>query len=911
MLFQKPFGFVFSCFLSACIINCSEVKLENNGYRDIVIAINPRIQYNDKLIENVQEMVTEASSYLYRATKKQVYFSDVKILLPLTWPINSSLVQRPTTQSYEKADVIIADPYLKYGDDPYTLQYGGCGEKGRYIHFTPNFILNNSLIAVYGSKGKILVHEWARFQWGVFEEYNNLVPFYISEDGVSEATRCSTEITGMTADCTGTSCSPCDIDPNTRLPIGDCTFFPEKGQSSSSSIMYLQGLPNVFEFCNDQTHNPEAPNMQNKMCNYRSTWDVISKSGDFRDNSPPHIGSVLPTFTLLQAKDRVLCLVLDVSGSMNSDNRINRLQQAAEIFLLQIIEAGSQVGIVSFNSYATLHTSLKAIVDDEVRNELVQQLPTSANGGTNICAGVRSGFQVLGGDDNATSGDEIVLLTDGEDSGISNCFTEVEESGAVIHTIALGPSAAAELEQLSNMTGGLQFAATDHVDTNGLIDAFTGLVSGNGDISQQSIQLESSGTRIVSNSWLNGTVFIDKTVGNDTFFVIMWEMQTPDVFAKDPSGKMYNNSDFEIDKTVHTARLKINGTAQTGPWMYSILNPGTEQVITITVTSRAADEKVPPVTVNAYISRKDSFSPMIIYAEVSQGFLPVLFVNATAIIECPTGSPVEQDLSDDGLGADIVRNDGIYTKYFHNFTGHGRYSLKVRAQGKKGTTKMTIRIAGNTLYLPGYTENGKIHTNLPRVPVNVDDLEAKLDDFSRVQAGGTISVPSGTPIFDFPPCRITDLLATIVQNKVELEWTAPGEDYDHGAASHYEMRMSGSLLQLRDHFSQAALVNLASMNPQPYGSRETVTIIPQNTDMQNGATVYFALRAYDKINQSSEMSNVAKVSFLVPLVEHSKGNNRPEKAWIAAIVTIIVCLTAGIVYFVLHKKNKRSISVEV
>ncbi|XP_048457505.1 calcium-activated chloride channel regulator family member 3-like [Rhincodon typus] len=178
MRFQKTFILVLSYLLCGSVLKCSGIKLENNGYRDIVIAINPQTQHNEQLIENIREIVTAASSYLHRATKQQVYFADVKILLPLTWPVGSHPVQRPTTQSYEKADVIIAEPNRKYGDDPYTLQYGGCGEKGRYVHFTPNFILNSSLVSVYGLKDRVFVHEWAHLQWGVFDEYNELVPFY-------------------------------------------------------------------------------------------------------------------------------------------------------------------------------------------------------------------------------------------------------------------------------------------------------------------------------------------------------------------------------------------------------------------------------------------------------------------------------------------------------------------------------------------------------------------------------------------------------------------------------------------------------------------------------------------------------------------------------------------------------------
>ncbi|XP_078075069.1 calcium-activated chloride channel regulator 1-like [Mustelus asterias] len=903
MKFQNTFDLVLSYLLCGYFINSSGLKLENNGYRGILIAINPGVPYNDKIIENIQEIVTAASSYLHQATKQQVYFSDVKILLPQTWSVISSSVHRPTTESYEKADVVIAEPYLKYGDDPYTLQYGGCGEKGRYIHITPNFILN-SLIPVFASKGRVFIHEWAQFRWGVFEEYNDLEPFYISDDGVSEATRCSKAITGKTVECSGSSCLLCDNDSNTGLPKGDCKFYPEKDQSSSSSIMYLQGLPNVVEFCDNTTHNPDAPNMQNKMCNYRSTWDVISKSEDFRNNRPPHFGSVIPTFTILQANDRVLCLVLDTSGSMASENRINRLGQAAEIFLLQIIEAQSQVGIVTFSSTANVQTRLKVIDNDDVRNELVQLLPRAATGGTNICAGVRSGFEVLRGDDGATHGDEIVLLTDGEDSGISKCFTEVEQSGTVIHTIALGPSAAAELEQLSNMTGGLQFAATDNLDTNGLIDSFSGLVSGNGDTSKRAIQLESSGTRIARDNWLNGTVFIDKTVGNNTFFVVIWGTQTPDMFVQDPSGKIYNKVDFRIDQTVYTARLKIKGTAQTGPWKYNIQNLGTEQVIAITVTSQAADQKVPPVRVNAHINRKDSTSPMIIYAEVSQGFLPILFVNVTAIIERPAGPPVEQRLSDDGLGADVVKNDGIYTKYFYNFSGAGRYSLKVRVQGKDAIVKMTGR---PSLYIPGFVENDGIHPNQPRPPINTDNPD-KLN-FSRVQPGGT-SGSQGKPLVDFPPCKIKDLQATLVQDEVDLEWTAPGEDYDQGAASRYEMRRSGSRLQLRDSFSSAALVNLTNLRPQPFGSRETVSIVLQKARLQNGSNIYFAIRAYDKINQASEISNIAKISVFVKLIEHPKGYIISEKTWIAIVVTSVICLTAGIIFFTVCKRKRKRVNAD-
>lgn len=75
-------------------------------------------------------------------------------------------------------------------------------------------------------------------------------------------------------------------------------------------------------------------------------------------------------------------------------NQINRLRQAAEVFLLQIIEKGSWVGIVTFESTAKIATGLQQIVSDRVRKSLTKYLPIKAGGGTKICSGVHAGFQV-------------------------------------------------------------------------------------------------------------------------------------------------------------------------------------------------------------------------------------------------------------------------------------------------------------------------------------------------------------------------------------------------------------------------------------------------------------------------------------------------------------------------------------
>uniref|UniRef100_A0A4W3HQ16 Chloride channel accessory 1 n=2 Tax=Callorhinchus milii TaxID=7868 RepID=A0A4W3HQ16_CALMI len=906
--------------LSGVLLESSHLKLHRlpfgelarNGYKDLIIAINPGVPENPKIIENIKQMVTEASVYLFDATYRRAYFSDVKILLPITWPPDIKY-EIPTLETYEKASVIIADPHVKYGDDPYTLQYGGCGEKGRYIHLTPNFMMHD-MVALYGPRSRVFVHEWAHLQWGVFDEYNDLEPFYISQNSTLEATRCSEDIKGKI--CKGSGCSSCIIDTNTGLPEPDCAFFPDKKQSGSASIMYLQGLPDVVHFCNNETHNSDAPNMQNRMCESRSTWDVIINSEDMKNKLPanPSVSPNKPSFTLLQAKDRALCLVLDVSGSMASENRLDRLRQAAEIFLRQIIEMGSHVGIVTFESAGHIKKHLTIIENNSVRDDLVAALPTGTNGGTNVCAGVDIAFQVRPQTVHGTKGAEVVLLTDGEDDKIRNCFVKVKNSGAVIHTIALGPSAAKELETLSTMTGGLQFSATDNLEVNGLIDTFTGLVSGNGDLTQQAIQLESTGKTVNGKGWFNGTVFIDQTVGNDTFFVITWVTTTiPAIFVHDPNGMIYETVDFKISNVLRTARLQINGTAQPGAWNYNIQNENSgSQVITITATSRAADPKVPPVIVYAYMSKKDTSlpGPMTVYAEVSHGFLPVLFANVTAVVERPSGDPVNLDLLDNGSGADIISHDGIYSRYFTNFSGTGRYNLKVHVQGKEGTMKIAMRRGSYAMYIPGYIENGEIHANPTKPPVGEGDLQPQIGSFSRAKSGGAISLSGNAGgSIDFPPCKITDLKAKFVEDEIHLEWTAPGDNLDQGAAFRYELRMSYSLSELRDQFSSAIEVDLSRLRPHPYGNTEVIQFTPRNIEIQNQTTLYFGIVTHGNSKQPSELSNLARASLILPFappvppvppvlpgdpIEYPHGVNIAGIMLIVAGAVILVCLIAGV-----------------
>ncbi|CAH2311865.1 epithelial chloride channel -like [Pelobates cultripes] len=730
----------------------------------------------------------------------------------------------------------------------------------------------------------------------------------------------------------------CRYSPETGLYDHNCMFIPYLNSPAKESIMYAQGLSHVKEFCDKDSHNSEAPNQQNKHCNQQSTWEVIMKSPDMMSTTPLTSTNIPPpVISLLQFKDRVVTLVLDISGSMYGYNRMDRMYQASEMYIMQIIETDSHLGIVVFSSAANIKSELVKITDKRQREHLKSLLPTASLGGTNICSGIQAGLQVNGRLDGSTHGTEIILLTDGEDSRISSCFPEVEASGVIIHTIALGTKADKALEQLATMTekskdictmfkknkkqgddaiipgwedepyaliasewacstvicdykcvksemptnilacleeipkdkwqkrDGIKLYASDKVDANGLIAAFSGLVSSNGDVTQQSVQIESVTIPVKPGDCLDGIVIIDSTVGNDTFFLVTWDAGSPSITLTDPNGHVYGKSTFVSDPFSKSARLTIPGTAERGSWTYSICNTKTvKQVLGLTVNSRAADRNEPPIVAEAYMKEVSGIhgSPVVLYAIVTKGFSPILGASVIAEIGAEDGQIHKLDLLDNGAGADILRNDGIYSKFFIAYGKNGRYSLRVHIETTKNESKLGAQ-KNRAFYMPGFVENGDIKLKPPRPNIESYNVE----HFSRKVSGDTFiisNVPSGTPSDRFEPYQITDLDAVIQGTKITLSWTATGDDLDQGNATGYDLRMSLSSQELLHHFVNTTAINISNITPKPAGSKEIFTFTPENISLTNGTIIYFALVAFDEINQQSKISNLARVELFVP-----------------------------------------------
>ncbi|XP_072023459.1 calcium-activated chloride channel regulator 1-like [Amphiura filiformis] len=947
----------------------SSIKLIDNAYTGVVVAIHRDVPENPELIDIIKKMFTEGSEYLYTATRKRSYFDEVTILIPKTWSSKPEYIQA-SNQSFDLADVIVAPPNPRWAPDPYTKQYQGCGKVGVHIHFWDLFLLEPDVELFYGPLGRILVHEWGHYRWGLFDEYpdpvgdsDNYQEFYFSMvTNQWEAVRCSYGYNGL----------PLKFYPNHfpyyRTCNGNedvgyeegCVFVTfEEGTTATSSIMYgRQYYDQITQFCDgnsfDETnfHNSEAPNKHNRLCETKSAWEVMRGTSDFEnENNPPTDGDAdtRPDFILVQHTDIRVVLVLDVSGSMNDDQKFVKMIGAAANYISSIVIEGSRIGIVSFAKNSKILSKLVTVYSNADRNALLDALPKTAEGATCIGCGLRTAITVLEHDGELnTEGGLILLLSDGEENEapyIDDVKDEIVDAGVIVDTIAFTQAAEAKMYELAILTGGTPYYYSNEPGDNTLIDAFSATME-RGEIDDHDRRVQ-----LLGNSWLldalqtrSASLYLDDTVGKNTEFTFRWTKSnynpgietwviTPDNTQLDSSYEGYTyDSKFKI------ITYKIVGTAEPGSWTFGVKNPvpNAKEEVFYTVTSYATDPNVEPILVVSELSGSitdfKNGEPVIAYAEVRQGFSPIIYADVWATIDRPGGySPVLIQLLDNGAGADITKHDGIYSRYFTQFTTEGFYGFKITVVNNGTALKLGDRPVSRAIpNLP--PEDGdkppKIGNDTIVPPWNPpqEPTGDPVPLFTRDVSGGSSNVPEVPPGYvpdtDYiPPGRIINLRVTATSfdsKTVSLSWSAPGDDLDFGGASFYDIRIADTIAELADNFTEATrlapedIVTGDLNNPQEFGNTEQF-VIRVNVTAET-VSYAFAIQSWDDAAWSSDVSNVV-LATIREYIPPTGGPPTEPGLSIGAIIGIVVGAVVAIIIVIViivacccttTKKDKKS-----
>ena len=84
-----------------------------------------------KRLNTCEQSTLQGSKSLYSASQGWAYFNNVYILVPSSWsPIPEA---QPANEVHEDAEIRVDLTNSIYGDSPFTVQTGECGEQGEFI----------------------------------------------------------------------------------------------------------------------------------------------------------------------------------------------------------------------------------------------------------------------------------------------------------------------------------------------------------------------------------------------------------------------------------------------------------------------------------------------------------------------------------------------------------------------------------------------------------------------------------------------------------------------------------------------------------------------------------------------------------------------------------------------------------
>lgn len=934
------------CVLYGCVLDFglaisrpTEIVLENNEYKHILVAINDNVHDSPAILQGIKDAFTKGSAFLYSATHQRAVFRDVTILVPASW---GGSYDPATTQVFNNADVIFssplspappppAPPAAEAPDEPgdggfldagwiirqqlqqpagsaMTRAYAGCGHPGVRVILTTD-IFDRVTQAKLGPPEKILVHEWAHFRWGVFDEYavDGEPHFYFSTTtGKLEGIRCTELQQGIIIkfDATGHFNYCRGLDPSTGLYPEGCLFqpYPAGPQTSGvvASIMDRVNVRPIIQFCDDDQsntstrHNYDAPSRHNRLCGHRSVWDVISSTADFANSANPSRPGVntAPVFNVVQARrTRRMVLTLDTSASMVEDQKVTRMKQAVGTFINDGVASDTLVGLTTFNVGASvLRAPLMPLNSTRDRQALVDQLPDTLLGATDIAAGLAAAAQLLTGPQETSaansspppsrharssqltslshhaSGGHVVMITDGQDNSgpdILSVLPSLKESGVIVTVVVLGGAPTEELEQLALQTGGRVYCDHNHKSSTAAMDAFFDIMENcQSTFSPFPIQILSEANGLYPHDSSRGTFYIGPDLGRSTTVLVSYDVTVPAINVTSPTGRVYNYiyPEYSLDHRLQIAKILIPGIAESGQWTYEILNSESYQRVSVLILSSTSSSAEQPVYLSGTLMLANQSSRaaiMHIFAEATRGDKPVTGLEVTALVHLPDGTSQKVALYDNGAGADIVENDGVYSRYFSELTKAGLYTVRLTATGH-----------GDQHGDPGVDEQVPVDPRNKFVQRSATAgyvVIKHTGNSSRAHA--SVRSVDGQEIDSEAPVRISDLrvVRTSQENQtVVLSWRASGDDADKDTASRYEVYMAPSAYDLIKgsdlvtNLTQDDVVQGNLVAPKPFGSREYLMVrIPAAASA--GSRFVFAVVAVDEAGNKGSPSNYVTV----------------------------------------------------
>ncbi|TPV96322.1 MAG: VWA domain-containing protein [Myxococcales bacterium FL481] len=178
-----------------------------------------------------------------------------------------------------------------------------------------------------------------------------------------------------------------------------------------------------------------------------------------------------------------LMLVIDKSGSMSSQDKLDLVKEAARL-TARTLDPADEIGVIAFDSRAHVLVRLQRAANRIRISSDIARL--TAGGGTNVLPALREAYLQLSGSRALVK--HVILLSDGQspERGIASLLHDMRSSDITVSTVGVGEGAGKELlSRIASQGRGRYYFSQDGTDVPRIFSRETREVSRNAVVEQQ------------------------------------------------------------------------------------------------------------------------------------------------------------------------------------------------------------------------------------------------------------------------------------------------------------------------------------------------------------------------------------------------------------------------------------------
>lgn len=508
-----------------------------------------------------------------------------------------------------------------------------------------------------------------------------------------------------------------------------------------------------------------------------------------------------PDVEIIYMEGSEACIIIDTSGSMGSDNKMESAISGAKSYMDKLEVGKDYAALVSFNSGATTIGSL-SLLDAATKTQFKSAIDgLSSGGGTDFYAALSTGYSILTNSTRKGTFKYIVFLSDGEASVPYSVLSQLKAASIPVYAIGLGTGAdMSALRAIASNTDGKSYYATTAATLNAIYsdisslstdDKLTARIKDNLNVSKNT-----TSTQTVVDSSCTRAVFTSSFPSGDD---IEMELTMPD-------GTTVNadNVDSFSDITL---------ISEDGYILYEVTNPDAGTwTLELEASNLSGESEViiegktdSDYAINTIVQGGTYPDPILVAATVSKNY-PIKGLTVSATVADPDGNTSTLQLFDDGVAPDVVADDG---QYIGALTGYvdGNYQFDVVADNNSGAAVETSK--GVTL------KNGTGSVS------NAISEDFMIMETATATASGVSSYSSNTSIFNAVELTVDgDPVAGAIENDEDIVYYY----FTATAGESYTIYTSGLFPGTME-----TLVKI-------YDSDTLTTVLDEDTDSMNGTS---------------------------------------------------------------------------